>query len=109
MRTSLGFKDNLACPDCGAKAIRIGHEYEHADGTISWEDDPVYLSKNKQGQRFTGNELGVVQITVGEREVVRRGQTMTEPITRHVMVVTHVCTNPDCCVAFPARFGRSLT
>jgi len=106
MKSTLAFQDGLLCPECGAVASRIGHEYTHADGTIGWQDDPVMLTKRRSGERFSLGEQGVVSVQVGEREHTVRGSTVTEPVMRAVMLVTHVCTSHLCCVAFPAHLGR---
>lgn len=103
--TDLKYIDRLACPECGALAERIGHEYEARGGEErGFEQDTIFITRNEHGGRWRGNEPGVVAIDNASASTSRTGATVKTSSTTYALAVTHLC--PKCGVVFPAAWCR---
>jgi len=110
MRLLPSFQDQLACPECGALAERIGHYFDdHAGGekVRGFQAEPVFASRKRTGEPYSAGDIGVEHMVVGTKEAVDRGMMVTKEITRDLLPITHWCTNPDCAVVFPKHMGGS--
>ncbi len=108
MSVKASFIDRLGCPDCGALAERLGHYYDAHDGT-GFEADCVYSSKKRNGEPRRMGEPGVVRVQCGSKTTTRFGSSVTEDVTRELLPLTHICTNPDCSVVFAECQARRFT
>jgi len=103
--TDLKYIDHLACPECGALAERIGHEYEARGGDeTGFEQDTIFITRSEHGGRWRGNEPGVVAIDNASAFTSRTGATVKTSSTVYALAVTHLC--PRCLVVFPAQWCR---
>ena len=97
--------DRLACPECGALAERIGHMFTARDGQEGgFEQETCYMTRDRNGMKWRGNEPGVVELDSTSTSESRSGAVMRTSKTVYALAITHVC--PRCCVVFPKQWAR---
>lgn len=104
------YQDGLACPDCGGLAERLESESMRTDHTLGeatyvYEPTPVMVAHHGNGREVSQADKGARVVQVGVRQRIVQGNTIDQPITKPMLILTHICT--ACNVAFPREAAKA--